>query len=99
MRRGAASRRQTLDAPFATGLACIGEPVVETVGTPLPELDAARVQHVTTPVGGQWHVLPGKPRRRLAPPLLEGSPVPHGGTLLRCPGGDAAAARPASEIP
>src|SRR5207247_1124709 len=51
------SRRQPLDQPTAIRLSCVTKPVMQTVGTALPEFDPIRFEPITAPVRRQWNRL------------------------------------------
>src|SRR6266568_1002862 len=91
------SGAQALDGP-AAGDAAVAEPVVETVGLVLPELDGLWVDPVAAPERRQRHLAVAVARRQLLQPLLQLGPAGDHLALRGCPRSELAADRPGAEV-
>src|SRR6266702_2568504 len=87
------SGAQALDGP-AAGDAAVAEPVVETVGLVLPELDGLWVDPVAAPERRQRHLAVAVARRQLLQPLLQLGPAGDHLALRGCPRSEPRAGRP-----
>src|SRR4051812_43244410 len=93
----AGSGRKTFHSPSVT-IAAITNAVVQPALAALPELDDLGSDAVATPMAGKRHLVSREALGRLTGAFLQLGPIRNHFALMRGPGAQPAAERPAPEI-